>query len=304
MSYSLLIFADGRVYELEDGTAIKMTETQGDAQRLQDVLAFSPATTFQIAEADTPVPEIRETATRAARQRINSEGLNLIKSFEGLAEKVFQKGSLIELKAYDDGVGVWTIGYGHTKGVFRGMRIAVAKADDFLREDLANFEEAVSRAVKIALNEHQFAALVSFAFNVGARAFFQSTLLKKLNQGDIQGAANEFPRWNKAGGQALAGLTRRRKAEQALFLSQSWQDQAQQTEITVRLLQLTSPSMKGEDVKQLQQALLKSGLSVGESGADGVFGQATDQAVRTFQGQKGLNVDGKVGSATRQALGL
>ena len=128
----------------------------------------------------------------------------------------------MELEAYLDAVDVWTIGYGHTKTAEPGMVITEAQAEELLREDLAEFEEAVTEAVEVSINSNQFSALVSFCFNLGAGSLFQSTLLKLLNQGDFQGAADQFPRWDKAGGQALEGLTRRRKAERALFLGQDW----------------------------------------------------------------------------------
>ena len=128
----------------------------------------------------------------------------------------------MELEAYQDAVDVWTIGYGHTKTVEPGMIITEAQAEELLREDLAEFEEAVTEAVEVSINSNQFSALVSFCFNLGAGSLFQSTLLKLLNQGDFQGAADQFPRWNKAGYQVLEGLTRRRKAERALYLGQDW----------------------------------------------------------------------------------
>ena len=144
-------------------------------------------------------------------RQINSIGLRLIKSFEGL-----------RLKAYQDAVRVWTIGYGTTRGVKPGMVITEAQAEQLLREDVRNFEQAVNSAVKAPINDNQFSALVSFSYNVGAGALRSSTLLKLLNQGDYLGAANQFPRWNKAGGRVLAGLTRRRNAERALFLGQDF----------------------------------------------------------------------------------
>ena len=140
--------------------------------------------------------------------RINEIGLNLIKDFEGL-----------RLNAYQDAVGVWTIGYGHTSTAYPGQRITTTQATALLRQDVANFENAVTRAVRVPITENQFAALVSFAYNVGSGALNSSTLLRKLNAGDTFGAANEFLRWNRAGGRVLAGLTRRREAERSLFLS-------------------------------------------------------------------------------------
>jgi GH24 family phage-related lysozyme (muramidase) len=139
--------------------------------------------------------------------KINQAGLDLIKEFEGL-----------RLDAYICPAGVPTIGYGTTKGVKLGDRITTVQAEALLKRDLENFEAAVRSLVKVPLNSNQFSALVSFAYNVGVGALQQSTLLKRLNQGDYQGAAQEFLRWNKAGGQALPGLTRRRQVERSLFL--------------------------------------------------------------------------------------
>lgn len=151
---------------------------------------------------ETPVSRTRQT---------NSTGVNLIKSFEGL-----------RLKAYQDAVGVWTIGYGTTRGVKPGQEISEAQAEALLKTDLNRFERDVSQAVRVPINDNQFAAIVSFTYNVGSGAMRSSTLLRKLNRRDIYGAANEFPRWNRAGGRILAGLTRRRNAERALFLGQDY----------------------------------------------------------------------------------
>lgn len=141
--------------------------------------------------------------------KISKNGLNLIKSFEGL-----------ELKAYKDAVGVWTIGYGSTGShVTPNQTITEKQAEDLLLRDVSRFEIGVSNAVKVPLTQSQFDALVSFSFNVGLANLESSTLLRKLNAKDYKGAANELPRWNKAGGKVLNGLTRRREAEKALFLS-------------------------------------------------------------------------------------
>ncbi|MEM0979295.1 MAG: lysozyme [Cyanobacteria bacterium P01_H01_bin.58] len=147
---------------------------------------------------------------------MNNDGLTLVKGFEGL-----------ELQAYRDSVGVWTIGYGHTSAagppdVYAGQSITEAEAEAILKRDLELFERGVRDLVQVGLNSNQFSALVVFSFNVGLGALADSTLLRKLNAGDYAGAANEFPRWVKAGGQTLAGLVRRREAEKALFLSQDY----------------------------------------------------------------------------------
>lgn len=139
---------------------------------------------------------------------ISQNGINLIKEFEGC-----------RLEAYLDQVGVWTIGFGHTKGVYQGQRITQQQAEDMLRSELIGYENAVRESVKVPLNQNQFDALTSFTYNCGISALKTSTLLEKLNAGDYIGAANELPRWNKGGGQVLTGLVRRRQAEKDLFLS-------------------------------------------------------------------------------------
>lgn len=139
--------------------------------------------------------------------RTGARGLDLIKSFEGL-----------RLSAYRDSVGIWTIGYGHTKGVKPGDTITVEQANDFLREDLRDAERAVNDLTFLNLTQNQFDALVSFTFNLGRGNLQASTLLRRVNEGDFEGAAEEFLRWTKAGGKVLPGLVRRREAERALFL--------------------------------------------------------------------------------------
>lgn len=105
------------------------------------------------------------------------------------------------------------------KPIRPGMTIKEETAERLLRTGLVSYESDVSKLVKVKLTQGQFDALVSFAYNLGARALSTSTLLQKLNAFDYAGAADEFPRWNKAGGKVLPGLTRRREAERALFLS-------------------------------------------------------------------------------------
>ncbi len=139
----------------------------------------------------------------------SSAGRQLIESFEGL-----------ELTAYQDMVGVWTIGYGHTGvDVKPGLRISAAQAEALLAADLVRFEQGVARLVTFVLNQHQFDALVSFSFNLGLGSLKNSTLLKLLNAGDVTAAAEQFLRWDKAGGGQVAGLLRRRQAERTLFLT-------------------------------------------------------------------------------------
>lgn len=139
--------------------------------------------------------------------KIGKEGLELIKKFEGC-----------KLKAYYCPAKVLTIGVGHSgSDVKEGMVITQEQADNLLKKDLEKFEKGVEGALKVGVNQNQFDALVSFAFNCGLGALNSSTLLKKLNKGNYKAAASEFLKWNKAGGKVLAGLTKRRQAEKLLF---------------------------------------------------------------------------------------
>lgn len=137
---------------------------------------------------------------------ISNKGLDLIKSFEGL-----------RLTAYKDGGGVPTIGYGHTRGVQMGDKITKKEADAFLRGDVQDAEAAVNESVQVPLEQSQFDALVSLAFNIGVRAFKNSTLVKRLNSRDYFGAAQQFTRWCYDNGHFVQGLKNRRIAEMKLF---------------------------------------------------------------------------------------
>lgn len=144
--------------------------------------------------------------------RVSNNGVALLKRFEGL-----------ELEAYQDIAGIWTIGYGHTgPDVQPGMKISEREAEELLKRDLKPREEAVARLVSVPLNQNEFDALVSFVYNVGIEAFKGSTARRRLNAKDRVGAAEALTWWNKAtvGGvlRAVTGLTRRRAAERALFL--------------------------------------------------------------------------------------
>ena len=136
---------------------------------------------------------------------------DLIKNFEGC-----------KLEAYPDpathGEPI-TIGVGHTGGVKLGDVITKEQADEYLVNDVAHAANAVNQMVAVSITQGEFDALCSFAFNLGIGNLKNSTLLKKLNSGDIQGAADQFLVWNKAAGKVMAGLTRRREAERALFLT-------------------------------------------------------------------------------------
>ena len=140
-------------------------------------------------------------------------GVELICGFEGK-----------RLAAYDDGVGVWTIGFGTTVypngiKVMKGDTCTEAQAKTYMAHDLKKFEATVNKAVTVQLNQNQFDALVSLAYNIGTNAFSKSTLVKKLNANDIRGAADQFDVWVNAGGKRMQGLVNRRAKEKALFLS-------------------------------------------------------------------------------------
>ena len=161
-----------------------------------------------VTKAGTASEAERKAGHAQGERRISDAGICLIKQFEGC-----------RLEAYRCAAGVPTIGYGHTAGVAMGMKITQAQAEAYLREDLRAFEKAVNKVLECSVTQNQFDALVSFAYNLGAGALRNSTLLKRLHAGDVKGAADEFPKWNKAAGKVLEGLTRRRMMERQLFLS-------------------------------------------------------------------------------------
>lgn len=219
--------------------------------------------------------------------RISEKGLVLVENFEGCL-----------LKASNKLDGVWTIGYGQTgryygKRVRRGMTTTKAEAHAWLRDhSIKTYEDAVTQAVKVPLNQNQFDALVSFAYNVGVGALKQSTTLRKLNAGDYTGAADALTMWTKCNGKVLAGLVRRRKEERALFLTPVTQPQTGNTD-------LLRKGDRGDDVRLLQHRLNLLGWQLTE---DGIWGVQTDSAVRGYQYRAGLTVDGIAGPKTQTAL--
>lgn len=137
-------------------------------------------------------------------------------------EKLIKEWEQLRLKAYlPTPNDRWTIGWGHTSTAKPGMVITEEEAQRLFRRDVAWAEAEVNNYVKVPLTQNQFDALVSFVFNVGAGAWRKSTMLRKLNAGDYDGAAAEFPRWNKQKGKVLRGLVRRRQHEMELFLTPS-----------------------------------------------------------------------------------
>jgi lysozyme len=122
------------------------------------------------------------------------------------------------LVAYQDQVGIWTIGYGHTRGVRPGDCCTQLQADQWLIDDLADAVRDVNDHVTATLTQGEFDALVDFTFNLGDDAFNKSTLLKLVNHHDLEHAALEFEKWDHAGGKVVAGLLRRRLTEKQEFL--------------------------------------------------------------------------------------
>ena len=139
---------------------------------------------------------------------VNQATIDLIKRNEGC-----------KLTAYQDSVGVWTIGYGHTgDDVAEGLQITQDQAEALLRQDLDKFQDGVDTAIGGDTSDNQFGAMVSLTFNIGLGHFQTSTVLREHNAGNYQAAADAFLMWNKAGGQVLAGLDRRRREERNLYL--------------------------------------------------------------------------------------
>ena len=138
--------------------------------------------------------------------KLGERGTEILKYFEGC-----------KLTAYQNSLGVWTIGYGHTKGVYDGMTITQDQAEQMLLSELEEYEGYIENMVTVPLTQNQFDALVVWVYNLGPTNFKNSTLLKELNAGNYNAAGQEITRWNKAGGKVLAGLVKRREAEAELF---------------------------------------------------------------------------------------
>ena len=142
--------------------------------------------------------------------KISQAGLDLIKKYEGC-----------KLKSYQDSVGLWTVGFGHLIGNGKTkpdkLIYTQEEVDGLLRTDLARFESGVSAYCTLPLTQGQFDSIVCFSYNLGLGTLSRSTLLKKLNAGDYDGASQEFLKYTKAGGVVLKGLVARRQAENQLF---------------------------------------------------------------------------------------
>ena len=146
--------------------------------------------------------------------KTSDKGIDQLKSFEGF-----------QAMPYQDGVGKWTVGYGHLMvagdGCIVGSPITMGQATELLRKDLHTAEEAVN-ACGVELEQNEFDALVSFVYNLGVGAFQRSTLLKLLKSGNKIAASGEFPKWSMAGGKEVPGILKRRHAEQDCFLHSTY----------------------------------------------------------------------------------
>ncbi|MDE7431023.1 MAG: glycoside hydrolase family protein [Lachnospiraceae bacterium] len=206
--------------------------------------------------------------------KVSQNGINLIKQFEGC-----------RLEAYKCPAGVWTIGYGHTAGVKQGDKVSATWAEAILRIDLEKYEKKVDKySNKYNWNQNEFDAMVSFAYNVGN--IDQLTANGTRSKTVI---AEKILSYNKAAGKVLTGLSKRRKAEQELFLK-SVSVKPSPTRSTVKV------GSRGTDVTYLQQRLTELGYNVGK--IDGIFGALTLAAVKLFQAASGLVDDGIVGPLT------
>jgi len=145
------------------------------------------------------------------KMKISEDGLELIKKFEGC-----------ETTAYQDSVGVWTIGFGHTKGVEEGQTCSIEDAESMLADEMDEYEGYINNMVKVELQQHEFDALVAWVYNLGPTNLGESTMLKVLNGGQFDRVPDEMNRWTRAGGKILEGLVRRRQAESLMFQDLDW----------------------------------------------------------------------------------
>ena len=155
---------------------------------------------------------LKKMGLEANEMKISQEGIKLIKNFEGCG-----------LEAYHDSVGIWTIGYGTIKGVKEGDQINQDEAEHLLQEEMPEYEGYINEMVNVPLEQNQFDALCSWVFNLGPNNLKSSTLLKVLNESKYDEVPEQIVRWNKAGGQVLEGLVRRRQAEADMFEGKKWE---------------------------------------------------------------------------------
>lgn len=212
-----------------------------------------------------------------ANRKIGQAGLNLIKQFEGC-----------RLTAYQCSAGVWTIGYGHTVGVYKGMKISQAQADAFFKQDIAKFEKYINNPSYVPfteqLNQNQFDALVSFAFNLGQGNVKKLCVGRNINQ-----IPSAMQKYCKAAGRILPGLQRRRKAEAALY-----NKKVEDCTGTIAVKESEDYNMKTIKKGSKGNAVKVWQIIIGTT-PDGNFGSGTENATKTWQKNHGLTADGIVG---------
>jgi lysozyme len=144
---------------------------------------------------------------------VSTAGLVLIQNFEA------SPGGPVPLRGYDDGVGVWTICWGHTKGITPASHATMAQCEQYLKEDVAVAESAIRRLVKVPVSQPIFDSLASWTLNLGSGNLARSTMLRRFNARDYAGGCKAMLQWDRAGGKVLRGLTRRRHAEYEMCMT-------------------------------------------------------------------------------------
>ena len=186
-------------------------------------------------------------------------------------DELIKKWEKLELTAYlPTPNDVPTIGWGHTHTTKMGMTISRRRAQELFDQDVLWVEQAIADHVKVPLNQNQYDALASWIFNVGATAFKKSTLLRKLNAKDYEGAAQEFPRWNKQKGKVLRGLVRRRAEEMEYFLTDPEYDDRGTTASVPTPVEPFKPLTKSKEVV--------AGATAAITAAGGFLGSLGDSA--------------------------
>jgi len=203
----LLPFAAAGVAAWLNSSEERMKEFVSEKSQEMGIESVVKAEPVQVEVEERKAEPVPEPEYEEEKYEISQKGLDLIKSFEGFSETV-----------YKCPAGKDTIGYGHLLRPGESFEsITREQAEDLLRKDVDFAEDVVDKYVNVPLSQGQYDALVSFVYNLGERNFRDSTLLRKLNSKDYEGAANEFNRWVYASGRKLKGLERRRAQERELF---------------------------------------------------------------------------------------
>ena len=160
-----------------------------------------------VPQVSTDLTATSSNRNHATNLKTNKACIDIIREFEG-----------VRLDAYQGPAGYWLIGYGHKAGVNPEMKITQERANKYLQEDLADFENSIRRNVKVPVTQNEFSAMVCLAYNIGSGNFKNSTVLKEINQGNRKAAADAFLMWNKVRGQVNSHQVKRRKLERDLFV--------------------------------------------------------------------------------------